>query len=125
MLLILLTVAGCRQDYSPKPDGYLRIDPHPKAYKLIDKTGFPLSFEISQSAQGIIDNSVASAWINIIYPRYKATVYCTYIPIDKKIKPVFLLKVKSLYIVTESRRKKFRLNCMKMLNGIYMLLYIR
>ena len=34
MLLILLTVAGCRQDYSPKPDGYLRIDPHPKAYKL-------------------------------------------------------------------------------------------
>ena len=84
MLLILLTVAGCRQDYSPKPDGYLRIDPHPKAYKLIDKTGFPLSFEISQSAQGIIDNSVASAWINIIYPRYKATVYCTYIPIDKK-----------------------------------------
>ena len=84
MLLILLTVAGCRQDYSPKPDGYLRIDPHPKAYKLIDKTGFPLSFEISQSAQGIIDNSVASAWINIIYPRYKTTVYCTYIPIDKK-----------------------------------------
>ena len=74
MLLILLTVAGCCQDYSPKPDGYLRIDPHPKAYKLIDKTGFPLSFEISQSAQGIIDNSVASAWINIIYPRYEATI---------------------------------------------------
>jgi gliding motility-associated lipoprotein GldD len=96
MLLILLTVAGCRQDYSPKPDGYLRIDPHPKAYKLIDKTGFPLSFEISQSAQGIIDNSVASAWINIIYPRYKTTVYCTYIPIDKKNKTRIFAESKEL-----------------------------
>jgi hypothetical protein len=84
ILLILLTMAGCRQDYSPKPDGYLRIDPHPEAYKLVDKADFPLSFEISQSAQGIIDNTVVPEWINIVYPRYKATVYCSYIPIDKK-----------------------------------------
>ena len=84
ILLILLTIEGCRQDYVPKPDGQLRIDPHPATYKPFDREGFPLTFEISQSAQTVIDSLHSPAWINVIYPRYNATIYCSYININKK-----------------------------------------
>lgn len=85
-LLILLFISGCRQDYTPKPDGYLRIDPHLEIYKPISQPKFPLIFEISQSAQEIVDSLNATSWINIIYPRYKATIYCSYVPINKQNK---------------------------------------
>lgn len=88
ILLILLTITGCRPDYSPKPDGYFRIDPHQPVYKTISSPGFPITFEIPQNAHWSIDSTHLSSfpWLNIIYPRYKATVYCSYLPINEKNK---------------------------------------
>ncbi|WP_455497401.1 gliding motility lipoprotein GldD [Coprobacter sp.] len=98
ILLILLTIIGCRQDYTPKPDGYFRIDPHQQIYQTVKKPEFPLTFEIPQNAHWLIDSTHTSStfWLNIIYPRYNATVYCSYLPIDEKNKTRLFTESKDL-----------------------------
>ncbi|MCU6768489.1 hypothetical protein OCV73_05945 [Barnesiella propionica] len=83
VLLLLLISPGCRQDYSPKPDSYFRIDAYPDSFQIIP-AGFPLSFEVQN--QTIISgtdsiNQTGVKWINITYPRYQATIYCSFHPV--------------------------------------------
>lgn len=108
VLLILLTITGCRQDYSPKPDGYFRIDPHQSVYKIFRESGFPLAFEIPQNAQGIIDTAhiVSAPWLNIVYPRYNATVYCSYLFINEENKNRLFSESKDLVYRHGSKAEK-------------------
>jgi len=75
--------SSCNQHYTPKPRGYFRINLPRKSYQMFDST-FPYTFAYSTYAH--ITNDPYSPgqkyWINIRYPKYKATIHISY----KKVK---------------------------------------
>lgn len=84
-LTLAVPFSGCRRKYAPKPYGYPRIERGSAAYLPFDTAAFPLKFDISSSATvaGLRKNKTSSVWINILYPRYSATLYCTCLPLGR------------------------------------------
>lgn len=93
--LLLLTTCialfcSCKENYVPKPHGYLKID-LPNQH-IFDSTpeGLPFSFEYSTYAQ--LDTLRASgkfrqnlSWYNVSYPKYNAKIHLSYIPINNNL----------------------------------------
>jgi gliding motility-associated lipoprotein GldD len=81
-LLFILGISlffACQTDYTPKPNGYNRFDMPPHEYISLADT-LPYIFDYSSHAQVLRDTSWISDrnWIEINYPRYKATIHITY-----------------------------------------------
>ena len=80
IVLLCLSLSACR-NYTPKPTGYFRIEIPENEYKTFDGIGYPYSFEMSKYAKIIPqkDNITGDKyWINIYYPQFDATIYCSY-----------------------------------------------
>lgn len=83
LLTVVLTLAGCKPDYTPKPRAYFRIDLPKKEYQVL--TGqYPYSFEypvyaLIKSYQGKWkDTDTADYWINVEFPQFRSRVHITY-----------------------------------------------
>lgn len=78
MAAILLFVA-CRNDYVPKPRGYIRIDLPEKEYVRFDTT-YPYSFPYPVYSTVITDTGPATEpyWLDIVFPRFKAKIHISY-----------------------------------------------
>lgn len=74
---------GCSDPYTPKPRGYFRIDLPERAYRLFDTT-YPYSFEYPEYATIVDDrsNNAEPYWINVWFPRFKATLHLSYKPVS-------------------------------------------
>lgn len=89
MLLVLaagLAGVSCSRKYTPKPDAYFRIDPYPGDYRRTALLEPHLSFEIPEGTVDSLDRDSARhpdgvQWLNIRFPRYRATLYCSYHPL--------------------------------------------
>lgn len=79
----LVLLASCESEPIPKPRGYFRIDLAEKNYRLFDK-GCAANFEIPDYSG--IDmrtmNSADSCWFNLVFPKNRATLHCTYLRIS-------------------------------------------
>jgi gliding motility-associated lipoprotein GldD len=86
ILLILLNIAGCREDYTPKPRGYFRIDLPEKQYVKFDTT-YPYTFEYPVYAKVVPDTRPTSEpyWINIDFPRFRGRIYISYKPVKNNL----------------------------------------
>ncbi|WP_075350147.1 gliding motility lipoprotein GldD [Algoriphagus marinus] len=83
LVLCVLLLASCDQNYLPKPPGYNRIDlPQHQFVKL--EEGYPYSLEYSESSQVEKDsfNLNEDTWINLNYVDFGAKVHLTYKKID-------------------------------------------
>lgn len=79
MMVALLAACGGRNDETPKPKAYLRIDLPPHAYTLCDTAALPFTFEHSSLAQvEWKKNLPRDKWFTIAYPKYKGYVFMTY-----------------------------------------------
>lgn len=80
-LLPGLALIACRQDYTPKPKGYLRIDTGQHTYQTLNTNAF-YQFDYSTHA-GIefIPEKEKEEWFNIVYPSWSAKIYCSYLRI--------------------------------------------
>ncbi|MDH6358666.1 gliding motility protein GldD [Parabacteroides sp. PF5-9] len=70
-------------EYTPKPRGYVRIEPSEAQYTLLQMDELPYSFHISNQATvelPAIEN--AANWINVAYPSLNARIYCSYFQIS-------------------------------------------
>lgn len=82
---IAIFLSKCTTDnfIIPKPIAFFRIEPYDTTYTAF--TGLPLNIEVNSSAIPKFSNDSSNIsnnkWINIYYPRYDATIYCSYIPI--------------------------------------------
>ena len=79
LAMALIASCGNRNDETPKPQAYLRIDMPPHAYTLCDTSALPFTFEHSNMAQ--IEWKKAKRdeqWFTITYPKYKGFVFMTY-----------------------------------------------
>ncbi|MGE4567569.1 MAG: hypothetical protein AB7C90_00095 [Bacteroidales bacterium] len=85
LLLILLVagVAACSRGYTPRPAGYLRIDLPEKSYRLYDSLT-PYLCEIPRYAvmERVNASDSGFTWWNLSFPRYHATIYLTYAPLQ-------------------------------------------
>lgn len=83
ILILFLVFSGCKEDYTPKPYGYYRIDFPAKAYKALP-AGYPYHFDIAQQAEIEADkeSDAETYWINIKYPAYNAKIHLSYKTID-------------------------------------------
>lgn len=88
LLLVTLAVlafgliAGCEENYAPKPKGYNRID-LPKSEYVALPDSFPYSFQYSAHAKILKDSSWIAEryWIDVYYPELHALVQVTYKPV--------------------------------------------
>ena len=104
-LALALIIAGlififtsCNNAATPRPHGYFRIEPYPTNY-----TTHPLgsiSLQINDSAQCCTPDRQAHDgvyWLNIQYPRYKATIYLSYIPLSDNLDRLMRESVELVY----------------------------
>lgn len=85
LIVFILSLVSCNEEIpNPKPFAYLRID-FPKAeYSALD-IDCPYTFEYSSQAR-IVMKDRSKCWINIYYPKNKATIYLTYVALDDNLK---------------------------------------
>ncbi len=85
--LVFCCLFSC-SDYTPKPKGYLRIEPEAPRYMPFSKDGMPFAFDISHLA--VVELPPAGlppTWVNIGYPTLKAKIYCSYLPVTRQAFP--------------------------------------
>ena len=69
-------------EYTPKPRGYVRIEPSKAQYKPLDLSYLPFNFDVSQAAViEVPDQKKGVTGLNISYPELEAKLYCSYLPI--------------------------------------------
>lgn len=81
--IIVFLLGACRENYTPKPRGYFRIDFPDKNYHWIDAK-FPYRFEIPDYSDVTPDdrNPDKPNWINVEVPENKAEVHISYYELD-------------------------------------------
>lgn len=91
ILIIALSAAfiSCEEEeeiFSPKPRGYFRINFPEKKYRVYDSI-CPYKFEIPVYAQMKQDkhNGAEPCWLNLEFPKYKATVHLSYKEVNNNI----------------------------------------
>jgi len=75
-LIVIMVVTGCQRTYTPKPEGYLRIDFPEKEYRLFD-SAYPYTFEYPVYASVIPDTDKYSEpyWVNIDFPDFDGKIH--------------------------------------------------
>ncbi len=77
--LLVIIFISCQSDYSPKPRGFFRIDLPKHDYQTFDTT-YPYLFDypVYSEIVPVEDGSAGSYWVDLEFPRFKATVHLTY-----------------------------------------------
>jgi gliding motility-associated lipoprotein GldD len=84
-ILMVMLLVSCGNDYMPKPDGFLRIDLPAKTYQPFDSI-YPYAFDYPKYAKIVsVKNPEQPFWLNIEIPRYKATIYLSYKPVNNNL----------------------------------------
>ena len=87
-LILLLLFAACKDNYTPKPRGYFRIDFPEKSYSTISQQ-FPYSFEVPDYSKIEKDyrNINEINWINVTVPENKVEIHISYYDLEEQKKP--------------------------------------
>jgi gliding motility-associated lipoprotein GldD len=81
--LSVLFLVTCSSDYTPKPSGYLYINPGNHTYESLSL--FPeFEFNVSSRAKITeINDTTQGRWFNLVYPSFNAQIYCSYLRFAK------------------------------------------
>lgn len=89
-LLMGLAIYGCRDDYTPKPKGYFRIELPSKSYQLYQSGICPFQFEYPVYGVVVRDTLFFNeptenpCWLNLNIPDFGGTVHLSYKAINKE-----------------------------------------
>lgn len=79
---VFLLATSCKENSTPRPYGYFRVDMPAHDYKVFNQNNYPYSFEFSNSAKIIPRSEIGEQyWIDIQYPSLNANIYCSYKPV--------------------------------------------
>lgn len=82
--LLLITFFSCNSPYTPKPQGYFKIDFPQKKYQSFNKQGYPYTFEypmygnIVKDSTFFGDSTENPWWVNVDFPQFDARIYLSY-----------------------------------------------
>ena len=120
IILFAFVFVSCEnEEFTPKPRGYFRISFPKKTYSKFDKN-YPFSFDISSQSL-MYEVNRDSAWVNIYYPYYRATIYITYKNVNGDIQPLMEQSRKYAYkhaVKADAINEKLWLNDEKKVYGI-------
>ncbi len=107
LLVSLILFSSCNETYTPKRNGYFRIDfPKERIFTTYDNAVCPFTFEyptygaIQKDSTDMKEMQEHPCWFNIIFPEYKSKIYLSYTaisasnPLDKLIKDSYKLTFK-------------------------------
>jgi gliding motility-associated lipoprotein GldD len=89
LIVLLISIIACNSTYTPKRQGYFKIDFPKHEYKLFDQPGYPYTFEYPVYANILKDTTFFEDkpenpyWINIEFPRFAGKIYISYKEIGK------------------------------------------
>lgn len=85
VVFLIIILVGCQdQSYSPRPNGYFRIDMDEHEFQT-SNVDCPFIFEYSKYAFLQLKDKT-KCWYNIYYPKHKATIYLTFIKLNNDLK---------------------------------------
>lgn len=86
MVVLLLFTSSCKQTYTPKPSGYMKIDFPEKSYRMYSDQEF-YQFEIPRYATVEIDSGPGGekGWINVAIPQLNGKIHLSYKPVDGQL----------------------------------------
>jgi len=73
--ILIMLIGACKQRFSPKPTGYIRIDLEKKIDALFYANGCPFSFRTSNYFKL---NTKENCWMDLEYKKHHATIHLTY-----------------------------------------------
>jgi len=81
VFLMILAAFSCRENYTPKPKAYIRIDfPEKKYTSYLAPQGYRFEYPVYAFISG--DSSrLHSDWLNVEFPRFDGKIYLSYIRI--------------------------------------------
>jgi gliding motility-associated lipoprotein GldD len=83
-ILSALLISSC-SEYTPKPNGYFRIEVPKSNAKLLENRQLPYSFTLPEECVVSFDSTKGkNGTLVISYPRYRAQLLCAYTDIDTK-----------------------------------------
>jgi len=84
IVVSLMWLAACINDFMPKPKGYNRIVLPENEFKALPDS-FPYQFEYSTHAKILKDSSWIAEpfWIDLYYPEFKASIQVSYKPVKQ------------------------------------------
>lgn len=84
-IALVVLLAACSQDYSPKPRGYFKIDFPKKAYQLYDST-CPYTFNYPVYARVVPDSAknAQPCYLDVSFSQFNSQIHLTYQPISSK-----------------------------------------
>jgi len=86
ILLTIITLFACKNNFTPKPYAYFRVDLPEPSYRLFDTLNLPYKFEISNLANVILHSEPDKKnWIDINYPYLNANIFCCYMPVKNNL----------------------------------------
>ena len=82
VILVFMAVFSCREDYTPKPKGFIRIDYPQKKYRSFQSPqGFSFEYPVYAKISGD-SNLKHPDWLNIEFPQFDGTIYLSYIKLN-------------------------------------------
>lgn len=87
--LLVLLFSSCNE-YTPKPKGYVRIEREQADTVRLERPEFSFLYPSNAVIEYLKPEAKHEVWFNILYPAYKATIYCTYIPTNRQELPKML-----------------------------------
>ncbi len=105
-VIIVASISGCKQQYTPKPEGYFRIDFPEKNYYTFS-TDFPYEFDVPEYTKIQRDrrNPDQPYWINIVVPENDAELHLSYYNLQQQNKPEKLMLAE---FIEESRNLAYK-----------------
>ena len=79
IIILSILLYSCKERYSPKPKGYLRIDLAKKKDKLFKPKNCPFYFTTSDYFEL---KSKSNCWLDLNYHQHNATIHLTYKKIE-------------------------------------------
>tara|TARA_B100000902_G_C27264729_1_gene892843 strand:+ start:294 stop:863 length:570 start_codon:yes stop_codon:yes gene_type:complete len=83
LLIIFFLFFSCKERFSPKPKGYLRIDLEKKVDSLFQPVSCP--FEFIAPNYFTIDYKNKICWLDLKYSKHRATIHLTYKPVENNL----------------------------------------
>jgi len=82
--IFVFLIISCNSTYTPKKEGYYKINFPPKAYTTFNDSSYPYTFEypvyakISKDSSYFNDGAKNPYWININFPSFNGTIFISY-----------------------------------------------
>ncbi len=86
-IITILLLTGCKEETSPRPRGYFRIDTPEKAYRSYTTSECPFTFRYPQysSIEKVASHSDKPCWFNLTTQELNATIHVSYTPIEDNL----------------------------------------